>query len=365
MTGSLGPGGTELAVMTLARELTRRGRVKVSVAVLASGGSWAEGLRREGVEVEELGISGPIRTMDSLRRLGRLRKLVRTRQISIVHTFLFEADLYGMLAARLGGPEAVITTRRAIKAKRPHHLRGYAWTNFLVDRIVANSLAVREFTIARERVQPEKVLSIPNGVDFAHFSAGRRAPFRERFGVEDDEVLVGAVGTIKPVKGQDLLLDAIEPLLDEGRPIRLVLAGEITHPFGEALQARARRWGDRVILPGTLDAVADLLAALDVFVLPSRSEGMSNALLEAMAAGRAILATEVGGNAENLDGGHVGRLVPPEDSVALRGELARLIEDARLREELGSLAARRAKDEYSLDRMLDQTEALYEELLAR
>ncbi len=365
VTGRLGPGGTELAVITLARGLARRGRVRPSVAVLADGGRWARELREEGLSVEELGLCGPLRSFDGLRRLNSLRRLIREREIALVHTFLFEADVYGMLAAWLARPRAIVTTRRAIKAHRPHHLRAYRCTNGLVDRIVANSEAVRRFTLDREDLEAGRVICIPNGVDATLFSSGSRARLRARFGISDEALLVGAVGTIKKVKGQDLLLDALTPRLREDPRLRVLFAGDLSRPFGGALRARAAEFGERVLLPGTLSDVPDLLAALDLFVLPSRSEGMSNALLEAMAAGCAIVATAVGGNKENLDGGRVGRLVPAEEVAALREAVLGLLDDPSERARLGARAARRARCEYSLDRMLGRTEDLYEELLGR
>ncbi|MCU0230768.1 MAG: glycosyltransferase family 4 protein [Acidobacteria bacterium] len=165
--------------------------------------------------------------------------------------------------------------------------------------------------------------------------------------------MVGAVGTIKKVKGQTVLFEAMRPLFERHSALRLVLAGEVTRGYG------------RVLFPGVIEEVPDLLAALDLFVLPSLSEGMSNALLEAMAAGRPIVATEAGGNGECLGGGNAGLLVPPGDPEALGRALEKLLEAPDRRRELGRRAQTRAQDEYSLGKMLDRTETLYAELLGR
>lgn len=364
LTGSLGPGGTELAVMALARGLRRRGRFRPVVAVLGRGGRWGEQLRAEGIEVEELGIDGPLRRPRYLARLLRLSALVRRKPIDIVHTFLFDADVYGMLAARLGLPRAVITTRRAIKSNRPHHLRGYRWTNPFVHRIVANSEAVRRFTLEQEGPPEWKVVTIPNGVDTVTFAAGSREAGRRRLGIDSSALVVGAVGTLKPVKGQDLLLEGMLPLFEEYPALRLVLAGTISPEFGGRLRERIESAGvaERVLLPGAVEEVPDLLAALDVFVLPSRSEGMSNALLEAMAAGNAIVATDVGGNRESLGGGEAGILVPLEDPAAQRVAISGLLKEPDRRILLATAAASRAREHYGLDRMIERTELLYQEL---
>jgi glycosyltransferase involved in cell wall biosynthesis len=367
ITGSLGPGGTELAVMTLARELAARGRVAPRIVTLGHGGAHAETLRASGVPVEELGLSGGARSIAGLRRLRLIPQMVRHERIRIVHTFLFDADFYGMLAARRGRPWAVVTTRRAIKRGRLLHLLGYRLTNPLVDRIVCNSDAVSRFTLHAEGASRKKVVVIPNGVDTARFERGDGATMRRRLGLRPDDLVVGAVGTIKKVKGQAVLLEAMRPLFERHAALRLVLAGEVTRGYGEELRRQVAQAGleGRVLLPGVVEEVPDLLAALDLFALPSLSEGMSNALLEAMAAGRPIVATEAGGNAECLDGGNAGLLVPPGDADALGRALERLIDSPDRGRELGRRALARAQDDYSLAKMVDRTETLYAELLGR
>jgi glycosyltransferase involved in cell wall biosynthesis len=149
--------------------------------------------------------------------------------------------------------------------------------------------------------------------------------------------------------------------------LRLLIAGDATGPYADGVRRRLADLGlaKRVLLPGSIVDVPGLLAAVDVFVLPSLSEGMSNALLEAMAAGRPIVATEAGGNAECLDGGNAGLLVPPGDADALGRALERLVDAPDRGRELGRRALARARDEYSLAKMLDRTETLYAELLGR
>ncbi len=365
LTGSLGPGGTELAVVAMAEGLARRGRVAPRVALLGTGGALGARLAAGGIPVDELDIRGPLRRPAALRRLLSLGRLVREERVDVVHTFLFDADFYGMLAARRGRPRAIVTTRRALKSHRPGHLRGYRWTNRLVDRIVANSEAVRRFTIDVERAPAAKVVAIPNGVDTVRFAGGDRAAARARLEVEEGEVLIGAVGTVKPVKGQAVLVEAMVPLLREDPRVKLVLAGTAAGTYAEALARTAADAGvaDRVLRPGPQGDVPGLLAALDLFVLPSLSEGMSNALLEAMAAGRAIVATAVGGNPECLEAGACGVLVAPGDAAALASAVRALLAEPARAAALGARAQERARSEYGLDRMLERTEALYAELL--
>lgn len=365
LTGSLGPGGTELSVVGLARGLKARGRAVPSVAVIGQAGEYGEQLRSEGIQVDELGIKGALRTPGRLKKLMKLSEIVRRDRIVIVHTFLFDADVYGMMAARWGGPWATVTTRRAIKKDRPLHLLAYRWTNRFVDRIVCNSEAVKRFTLTKEGADPTKVKVIPNGVELRRFAHGDRVAFRRRLGVGPETLLVGAVGTIKKVKGHLVLLEAMGPLLRRHPEVKLCFAGEVTRGYGEELRRRvvAMELEGQVLLPGVIKEIPDLLAALDLFVLPSLSEGMSNALMEAMAAGKAIVATDVGGNGENLEAGNAGLLVPPSDPDALRDAVARLITDPGARQRFGVYAANRAREEYAYTRMLDRTERLYSGLV--
>lgn len=367
LTGSLGPGGTELAVMALARGLAGRRLFQPEVAVLGTAGALGAELTSAGIPVHELGICGPLRRPGALRRLFHLAALVRREPRALLHTFLFDADVYGMLAGRFGRPAAVITTRRAIKAHRPDHLRGYRWTNRFVDRIVCNSEAVLRFTLEAEQVAAQKVLVIPNGIELARFAAGRREIFRRRLGVGPEDLLIGSVGNIKAVKGQAVLFEAIAPLLAERPEIKWVAAGEVTPGYGDELRLRVVQscLEEQVFFPGVVHEIPDLLAAIDLFVMPSLSEGMSNALIEAMAAGKPIVATAVGGNSENLDQGAAGCLVPPQDPGALGEAIRRLVMDRPAREEFGRRARLRAEAEYALDRMLERNEALYDELLHR
>ncbi|MBP7148529.1 MAG: glycosyltransferase [Acidobacteria bacterium] len=369
VTGSLGHGGTELAVVALARGLLARGRVTPHVAVLGEAGELGAELERDGVLVDELRIGGPLRSAAALRKLGMLADIVRQRRIRIVHTFLFDADVYGMLAARRGEPWAIVTTRRALKKGKWLHLLGYRLTNSLVDRIVANSTAVARFTMKKERVSPRKVVVIPNGVDLERFSSGDRFAFRAGLGVGEGETLVGAAGTIKKVKGQAVLLEAMARLFPRFPSLKLLLAGEPTPSYGEDVRRRARELGlsHRVLMPGVIPAaqVPDMLAGLDMFVLPSLSEGMSNALLEAMAAGLPIVATAVGGNPECLAQGECGLLVQPNDPGALEVAIEQHLNYPAQARESAARARQRAQDEYSLAGMLEKTERLYAELLER
>jgi glycosyltransferase involved in cell wall biosynthesis len=324
-----------------------------------------EELRTAGVSVDELGLRGRIYGSAGVAAVRRLRAIVRGSGASIVHTFLFDADFVGAIVGRLAGAR-VITTRRAIKRGKTAQLWAYRLTNRWADRIVANSEEVRRFTLGAEKPPPAKVRTIPNGIDIERIAAGNGTRFRAALGLPDSAFLIGSSGTVKPVKGQDILFEACLPLLREHPNVVVLVAGSADSDLARALRERALSAGveDRFRLLGNREDVPDFLAALDLFVLPSRSEGMSNALIEAMAAGRPCVATRVGGNAEALAEGATGRIVPPENPESLRAAVAGLLADPGSRAALGSLARERAAREYDLPVMLERTEQVYQEVLA-
>jgi len=366
LTGSLRPGGTEIAVFRMALALKQRGRYSPQVAVLAGSGAMGQQLRDGGIPVHDLRIAGRLYGPAGVVTYLRLRRVMRAWPPALVHTFLFDADLLGLLAAR-ASRIPTITTRRAIKRGKSAQLTAYRWTNRWAARIVANSEEVRRFTLEAEHAPPYKVSVIPNGIDLANLGGGNGRSLRQELGLPSQALVVGTLGTVKRVKGQDVLFQAMLPILVERRDVFAVVAGEAESPLARELRERAHKEGvaDRFRLLGNRDDIADCLAAFDVFVLPSRSEGMSNALIEAMAAGRAIVATRVGGNAEALADGACGQLVPPEDVLAMRAAVLALLHSSEHRARLGAAAAQRAHAEYDLSTMLDRTERLYEEVLAQ
>jgi glycosyltransferase involved in cell wall biosynthesis len=322
-------------------------------------------LRGAGVPVDEMGVRGRIYGQAGLGAVWTLRAIVRRSGASIVHTFLFDADFVGAIAGKLAGVR-VITTRRAIKRGKTAQLWAYRLTNRWADRIVANSEEVRRFTLAAEKPPPAKVLTIPNGIEIGRMAAGNGARFRAALGLPDSAFLIGSSGTVKPVKGHDILFEACLPLLREHPNVVVLVAGSADSNLARALRERAASAGveDRFRLLGIREDVPDFLAALDLFVLPSRSEGMSNALIEAMAAGKPCVATRVGGNAEALADGETGRVVPPENPESLRAAVAELLADPGSRAALGDRARERAAREYDLPVMLERTQALYAAVLA-
>jgi glycosyltransferase involved in cell wall biosynthesis len=297
------------------------------VVCLLGGGPVAEELLARGVPVKVLGL-GRLYAPRALAAAVRLARHLRSRRVDVIHTYLVSANIYGTLAGRLAGVEAVVTSRRDTGFSRNWRLRllEERLVNPLADRVVANAPAVAEAALRERGLRREQVVVIPNGVDLARFDPSRHAREEARvgpreWGVAGDEAVVGAIGSLTPVKGHADLLEAAARIVARLPRTRFVVVGD--GPLRPSLEAQVLRLGlrERVVLAGVRADVARLLASFDVFALPSHTEGLSNVLLEAMAMARPVVATAVGGNPDVLRDGVSGRLVPARDSHALASGL--------------------------------------------
>jgi glycosyltransferase involved in cell wall biosynthesis len=358
--------GAQVHLAALVRGLDRE-RFSPEVRCLMRGGPLFDELAREGVAVESFDlptIYGP----RAWRAFARLVRALRRAHVDVVHCYLVSANIFGGLAARAAGIP-VVTSRRDVGISRNWRLRLFEGTvvNPLVDAVTANSASVAAAARAERFLAAEKVTLIPNGVDLQRFDPARHPAeaARAALGLSAEEMVVGSVGHLSPVKGHADLLEAAAVLARGGTPLRVLLVGD--GPLRASLEDTARSLGipERVVFAGVRDDVPAVLAAMDVFVLPSHTEGMSNALLEAMAMARPIVATAVDGNADVVRDGVTGRLVPPRDPPTLAGALAALLDDPAAARSLGCAARRHVAEEHSLPVMVSRYERLYQELARR
>jgi glycosyltransferase involved in cell wall biosynthesis len=228
-----------------------------------------------------------------------------------------------------------------------------------VDRYIAVSSAIARELDQRFGWPADKIEVVYNAVDLDRFQVSAPADLREELGGDDGVPLVLTLARLDEQKGHDVLFRAAA----EVPGARFVLAGE--GPLRERLEAEVARLGlsERVIFLGRREDVPQLLAACDVFALPSLYEGSSLAVLEAMAARRAVVSSAIGGTAELIADGENGLLVPPGDAPALAAAMRRLLADVSLREELARKARARAEAEFSREAMGRRMEEIYEELL--
>lgn len=308
----LDPGGAERALVHI---VTRLDRAEWSphVFCLAGEGRLAAELRDAGVPVVCLGIRRWWPFPAAFRLVRELRRI----RPAVLQTFLHHANIIGRWAGRRAGTPVIVSGIRVAERRSRFRLWLDRRTANRVDRHVCVSEGVAEFSIQTGGLPRDKVVVIPNGVDFDRFAHARPADFAE-FGVPPDRRVILSVGRLDPQKGVMVLLDAFAALARELPDVHLILVGD--GPLRPEIEkfVSSHALADRVHLTGFRDDVPSLMQAADCFVLASLWEGMPNVLLEALAAGLPVVGTAVEGVAELLADGERGRIVPPNDAGRLR-----------------------------------------------
>ena len=360
-------GGTEAGI---AKVIAGLGDSQFSHAVCTARG-------HNTAYVHQSGLDG--RVFDATREEGKSQFLVRdfarimkTYKPHIVHSRNWGA-IEAVFAARLAGVPVAIHSEHGYELDmldglplRRRLLRRAAYS--LADAVFTVSSDLRTYHARQGWISPSRIRVLANGVDSQRFSPSknRKAAIRASLGLPANTIVIGSVGRLVPIKGHAALLDAAEILLQRGIDLSVALVGD----GSELRQLRAKTaaspyLASRVHFLGASKDVADALTAMDVFVLPSISEGMSNTLLEAMSTGLPVVATRVGGNCELVEHRAAGLLFPVGDVRELAGHLERLAVDREYRETLGASARARILANYRLDSMLDNYRSLYKELAAR
>jgi glycosyltransferase involved in cell wall biosynthesis len=338
----------------------------VEVVCLLEGGPVADEMRDRGLHVEVLDL-GRLYAPRGLVGLKGLVARLRSRPVDILHTYLISSNIYGTIAGRLAGVGAIVTSRRDTGFSRNGRLR-FVEEHFInprVDRVVAVTAAVAEGAGRERGLAPGRVVTIENGVDLATFNPDRhpRPGLRAEWRLAEDQPAIGVVGHLSPVKGHADFLDAAAAVAKSHPRARFFVVGD--GALRASLEARAASLGlaEHVVFTGVRQDIPRVLAALDVVVLSSHTEGLSNALLEAMAMARPIVATAVGGNPDVLRDGVTGRLVPARNPQALAAALAQLLDDPAAADTLGRAAREDVAARFSLQRMVARYESLYRELV--
>jgi len=285
--------------------------------------------------------------------LARLLCLLLRGRFDAVETFTHHSNLLGIPLAWLAGVPVRIASHRGVIRDFPQ------WLNWMHTQIInwgfANRLvAVSEYTrqaAIKDGIKPEKITVIPNAVALPKTEPQNREQTRRQLGLTKGSALILTVGRLNPEKGHDLLLQAAAQALQQYPMARFALAGDGVLRKKLELLAQQLEIADAVLFLGHRDDIPDLLAAADIFALPSRSEGMPNALLEAMATGLAAIAFEAGGIGEVLRDEETGLLVPPEDPAAFAQALVRLLDNPSERQRLGSAGRTWVEVHHGIDQM--------------
>jgi glycosyltransferase involved in cell wall biosynthesis len=320
------------------------------------------------VTLEELGVRR-IYGLSGMRGLLGLIRLIKKERFDIVQTYLFSENIFGVVAAKLAGASVVITGRRdtgmLCQGGRVHVL-AYRLTNPFVNKIICVSEAVRRGVLEKERVAPDKVEVIYNGVDIEKFEGRRgkgegRKSLKVSLGIGSGELVVGMIANFSWIKGHEVLIKAAEAIVKEVPNVKFLLVGDGVLLEAAKAEVRRQKTEKNFIFLGKRKDIPELLSIMDVSLNLSYSEGMSNTILESMAAGLPVVATAVDGNLENVDE-ETGILVTARDPSATAEAILILLKDRGLRERLGDTARQRASEEFDSKQMVKKMENLYEQL---
>jgi len=351
-------GGAEMVVLETAARLNKD-KFSASVCSLLPDGQLTEALREQGIKTFSLNV----REKFDLRGLFRLVRLLRRERIDILHTHLFHANQLGRIAGRIAGVPVIISHQHGVERNRSK-VRSLLdrLTSRYADVVISTCEVVKETLIKRDKISPGKIRIVYNGVAIPNVNV-ESSSVRRDLGIALDAPVIGVVANLRPMKGYDTFLKAARMILDEVENARFLIVGG--GPLEDKLKAFASKLGiwPQTIFTGFRDDVPNLLATMDVFVLPSLWEGVPMALLEAMAMAKPVVATEVGGIPEIVIDGVTGLLVPPRDPDALAEAIIALLQDRERAEAMGRTGQERVERYFTVERMVQKTEALYEELI--
>jgi glycosyltransferase involved in cell wall biosynthesis len=346
----------------MTRELERRGH---DVTLACRAGTEARVIvrvRQEGVErVTTLSLAGGARPIDDGRDLRRLRALMTAADV--VHVHRGKEHWLAALANRLlATPRPVVRTRHIAQVVRPHAANRWLYRR-ATSFVVTVTEAIRRQYVAAELVDPDRIAALPGGADVDRYRPLPRDPdVYARFG-GGDRLLVGMVAGLRVMKGHDVVVEAAARLGARHLRPHFVFLGRGSMETAIRERVDGAGLADRVSIAGFVDDLPSTLAALDVALyVPLESDGMSRAMFECLAAGRALIASRVGVVPEVLTDGEHALLVPAGDAEALAAALARLLRDPELRWRLGEAGRRLVAQRYSGARVAAALEARYSSL---
>ncbi len=358
MARQLTEGGSERQLTELARSLDRA-RFTPHVACVDARGSRAADLREAGVPILELPLQS-LASFQTLKMAARLRAYVQRQGIRLIHAFDPPMNVFASTFGRLSGAKIILTSQRCFEDTiYPPQRKQVRIAHRLANGVVANAEAVRQHLLTAYGLPAKKIRICRNGIDLSRFTGERRhrPPFTAAYPV------IGTVCVLRPEKAVHLLLEAFSWIAPPFPQSRLLIVG--SGPELESLQQLRTKLGlgDTVHFePATTD-VAPWMRAIDIFVLPSLSEAFSNSIMEAMASGCAVVASNVGGNPELVEHGVTGLLFARNNADDLARQISALIDNPALRDRLAEAGRGRIAAEFSLVESTRRMEAIYDEFL--
>lgn len=356
------PGGAETALLYLASKLNPD-RFR-SLALLPGEGWLSDRLREVGVTV----FFANSQKWYDFQLLREMRRVIECERVDLIHSQLPGQNFYSCVVGLMTGRKTVATYQAAFELAESQ-----GWKNavrlsavrMLADAVVAVSDDVGAL-LRRAHFPQEKVVRIHNAIDVEGFGASSDGRLRKSLDLPEQSKLVGTVACLRPQKGYEFLIRAARMVIDQIPEVHFVAVGEMDQVMSQPLFELADRLDlrEQFHFLGFRSDIPEILSELDVFVLPSTSEGLPLALLEAMAAGRPAVATQCGGPSEVVTNNVTGLLIPPREPDAIAKAVVELLTDQQLAARLARAGQAKVRSEFALSKMLKEHEALYERLLS-
>lgn len=359
LTNHLNTGGITSYVLRLSAALKKRGH---NIFVASGGGELAASFEAQGISF----IPIPIKTKSELSpkiifSFFKLLPLLKKRQIQLIHCNSRTTQALGCLLSKSSGIPYISTCHGFFKVRLGRRIFP-CWGK----RVIAISEEVKEHLVNDFKVDEQRLRVVNHGVDAEFFSSeglGNSAGVREKFGIGAGPV-IGHIGRLSDVKGQRYLIQAMKRVLDRYPQAQLVIIGEGRMKQELVNLAQQLNIGANVFFIPRADDIREALSVMDVFVMPSIKEGLGLALMDALAAARAVVASDVGGIKTLIQQGRNGLLVPPGDERPLAEAIIGLLADPGKRNYLGNNGREFIKSNFSLEKMASETERVYLECVA-
>lgn len=368
-------GGTEGQVLNLVRHLDRRA-FDLQFACLRKGGDMLAEFEKLRIPISEYRIKNLYRPQTFMQQ-WRFAAHLRTQNIQIAHSYNFYANMFAIPAARMARVPVVLASIRDRGVYlTPNQKMAQKWVCQLADRILVNAESIREWLV-EQGYQDSRISVIKNGVDMSRYTGvGNSAYIRPELGIPDSSPIVVMIARLNPQKGVDEFIRAASLLRLSHPDVRFLIVGAKLQ-FQEGVFSHDREYlqelhqlaadlgvAESVIFAGHRADTPEILAQAAISVLPSHSEGLSNTLLESMAAGIPTVATNVGGNPELVKDQVNGILIPVKSPEHLAQAMRVILDDSQLAHRFGRQARIMAKENFSLEKMTADTQALYHDELA-
>jgi glycosyltransferase involved in cell wall biosynthesis len=317
-----------------------------------------------------------MRNRFNLRVFFQLADLMKKEKIDIVNSQGARADFFARIAAKLARVSFVVSTVPmpvegfdVNPIKKLIYIALNRFSERFVDRFIVVSDALEKTMIEKHKIEPQRVVKIYNGIEKDEFSMeekeleSKRLKIRREFRLEDDVPIVGVIGRLVWQKGFEYFIDAIPDVLKRVKKAKLLVVGEGVLKGELEIKSKQLKLEDKIIFTGFRSDIKDILASIDIFVMPSLREGLPMILLEAMAMAKPIVATNIEGIKEVLENGETGILVPPKDARALTAAIIDLLIHNDKAYQIGMAARRVVRARFGVDVMVQKVARVYEELL--